>query len=160
MHHHRSMSALLAPTVNSYRRLRPASLAGYWANWGYDHRGVAVRIPGERGPATRIEHRLGDGAANAYVAAATALHAARLGVENGYALAPAETGDGLETVDTEVCAPENLGAALDVLERDEAPVSAVGELLVGNFIGTKRKEWDDWLGATTDWELARYLHFI
>ena len=160
MHHHRSMSALVAPTVNSYRRLRPASLAGYWANWGYDHRGVAVRIPGERGPATRIEHRLGDGAANPYVAAATVLQAARLGVENGYPLPPAETGDGLETVDTEVCVPENLGAALDALERDEALVSAVGELLVGNFVGIKRKEWDDWLGATTDWELSQYLNFI
>ena len=160
MHHHRSMSALLAPTVNSYRRLRPASLAGYWANWGYDHRGVAVRIPGERGSATRIEHRLGDGAANPYVAAATVLQAARLGVENTYPLPPAETGDGLETVDTEVCVPENLGAALDALERDEALVSAVGELLVGNFIGIKRKEWDDWLGATTDWELSQYLNFI
>ena len=160
MHHHRSMAGLLAPTVNSYRRLRPASLAGYWANWGYDHRGVAVRIPGERGPATRIEHRLGDGAANPYVAAATVLQAARLGVENGYSLPPAETGDGLETVDTEVCVPENLGAALDALERDDALVSAVGELLVGNFVGIKRKEWDDWLGATTDWELSQYLNFI
>ena len=160
MHHHRSMSALLAPTVNSYRRLRPASLAGYWANWGYDHRGVTVRIPGERGPATRIEHRLGDGAANPYVAAATVLQAARLGVENAYPLPPAETGDGLETVDTDVCVPENLGAALDALEQDDALVSAVGELLVRNFVGIKRKEWDDWLGATTDWELAQYLNFI
>lgn len=160
LHHHRSMSALLAPTVNSYRRLRPASLAGYWANWGYDHRGVTVRIPGERGPATRIEHRLGDGAANPYVAAATALHAARLGVEQGYALPAAETGDGLETVDTDVCVPENLGAALDVLEADGALVSALGERLVANFIAIKRKEWDDFLGATTDWELSRYLDFV
>ena len=160
LHHHRSMSALLAPTVNSYRRLRPASLAGYWANWGYDHRGVTVRIPGERGPATRIEHRLGDGAANPYIAAATALHAARLGVEHGYALPAAETGDGLETVDTEVCVPETLGAALDVLEGDGVLASALGERLVANFIGIKRKEWDDFLGATTDWELSRYLDFV
>ena len=160
LHHHRSMSALLAPTVNSYRRLRPASLAGYWANWGYDHRGVTVRIPGERGPATRIEHRLGDGAANPYVAAAAALHAARLGVEHGYALPAAETGDGLETVDTDVCVPETLGAALDVLEGDGLLASALGERLVANFIAIKRKEWDDFLGHTTDWELSRYLDFI
>ena len=88
------------------------------------------------------------------------LHAARLGVENEYALPPAEAGDGLETVDTEVCVPENLGAALDALERDGTLVSAVGQLLVGNFIGIKRKEWDDFLGATTDWELSQYLNFI
>ena len=121
---------------------------------------MVVRIPGERGAATRIEHRLGDGAANPYVAAATVLQAARLGVENGYPLPPAETGDGLESVDTDVCVPENLGAALDALEKDEVLVSAVGESLVANFVGIKRKEWDDFLGATTDWELSQYLEFI
>ena len=160
MHHHRSMAGLIAPTVNSYRRLRPASLAGYWANWGYDHRGVAVRVPGERGPATRIEHRVADGAANPYVAAAAMLQAARLGVEQGYPLPPAETGDGLESVDTDVAVPENLGAALDALEQDEALVSAVGALLVANHIGIKRKEWDDYLASTTDWEMSRYLNFL
>ena len=160
MHHHRSMAGLIAPTVNSYRRLRPASLAGYWANWGYDHRGVAVRVPGERGPATRIEHRVADGAANPYVAAAAMLQAARLGVENGYPLPPAETGDGLESVDTDVAVPENLGVALDTLEQDEALVSAIGALLVANHIGIKRKEWDDYLGSTTDWEMSRYLNFL
>ena len=160
MHHHRSVAGLIAPTVNSYRRLRPASLAGYWANWGYDHRGVAVRVPGERGPATRIEYRVADGAANPYVAAAAMLQAARLGVESGYPLPPAETGDGLESVDTDVAVPENLGAALDALEQDGALVSAIGALLVANHIGIKRKEWDDYLGSTTDWEMSRYLNFL
>ena len=160
MHHHRSMAGLIAPTVNSYRRLRPASLAGYWANWGYDHRGVAVRVPGERGPGTRIEHRVADGAANPYVAVAAMLQAARLGVEKGYPLPPAETGDGLESVDTDVAVPENLGAALDALEQDEALVSAIGDLLVANHIGIKRKEWDDYLASTTDWEMSRYLNFL
>ena len=160
MHHHRSMAGLIAPTVNSYRRLRPASLAGYWANWGYDHRGVAVRVPGERGPGTRIEHRVADGAANPYVAAASMLQAARLGVEKGYPLPQAETGDGLESVDTDVAVPENLGAALDALEQDAVLVSAIGALLVANHIGIKRKEWDDYLGSTTDWEMSRYLNFL
>ena len=160
MHRHRSMAALLAPTVNSYRRLRPASLAGYWANWGYDHRGTTVRIPGERGERTRIEHRVADGAANPYVATATVLQAARLGVENNYKLQPPETGDGLERVDTNICVPETLGAAIDVLEADKDLVAAVGELLVGNFASIKRKEWNDFLAATTDWEMAHYLEFI
>ena len=89
------------------------------------------------------------------------LRAARLGVENGYPLPPAETGDGLESVDTDVAVPENLGAALDLpLEQDEALVSAIGALLVANHTGIKRKEWDDYLGTTTDWELSRYLNFL
>ena len=40
-HHHRALTAIMAPTVNAYRRLQPAQLSGYWANWGLDHRCVA-----------------------------------------------------------------------------------------------------------------------
>jgi glutamine synthetase len=69
--------------VNAYKRLRPAQLSGYWANWGYDHRGVTVRIPHSRGKATRIEHRMGDGAANPYLATAAVLQAALMGVQKG-----------------------------------------------------------------------------
>ena len=46
--HHESLTALCAPTVNAYKRLKPGELAGYWANWGYDHRSVAVRVPSAR----------------------------------------------------------------------------------------------------------------
>ncbi|MGI9301568.1 MAG: glutamine synthetase family protein [Gammaproteobacteria bacterium] len=160
LHHHEGMAGLLAPTVNSYRRLRPASLSGYWANWGYDHRGVTARVPAQRGKATRIEYRLADGAANPYVAVAVTLQAARLGLTQKYKLPAAETGDGLETTDTERCVPENLGAALTALEADEKLVAAVGRTLVDNFIAIKRKEWEDYLSATTDWELSSYLEFI
>ena len=45
-------------------------LSGYWANWGYDHRAVAVRVPSDRGSGTRLENRLPDGASNPYVATA------------------------------------------------------------------------------------------
>lgn len=71
--HHEAMAGLLAPTVNSYRRLMPASLSGYWANWGYDHRGVTTRIPDERGATARIEFRMADCAENPYTAVATVL---------------------------------------------------------------------------------------
>jgi glutamine synthetase len=158
--HHEGMAALLAPTVNSYRRLRPASLSGYWANWGLDHRGTTVRIPGERGSATRIEHRMADCAANPYVAAATVLQAARLGIEHQYDLPPAETGDCFENINTERCVPENLGAALGALRADEALVEAMGEGLVANFCEIKEIEWGKYLGHTSDWELEYYQNFI
>ena len=58
------MSALL---VNSYKRLIPGSLAGYWANWGLDNRISTYRAPYERGPATRIENRMPCGSANPYL---------------------------------------------------------------------------------------------
>jgi len=56
--HHEGMSLLSAPTVNSYKRLIPGIIAGYWANWGLDNRMSTYRIPGERGAATRIENRM------------------------------------------------------------------------------------------------------
>ena len=160
MHHHESMAGLLAPSVNSFRRLRPANLAGYWANWAHDHRGVTARIPAERGEGARIEYRLADCAANPYATVAAVLHAARLGVSNEYDLPPEETGDCFEHADTERCVPENLGAALNALEADTVLVDALGDVFVAHHVAIKRKEWDDYLGSTTDWELSRYQEFL
>ena len=89
--HHVGMTALCAPTVNVYKRLRPGNLSGYWANWGYDHRVATTRVPPHRGRATHIEHRMSDGAANPYLAAAAVLHAGRLGFISGAVPPPPET---------------------------------------------------------------------
>lgn len=155
-----SSAALCAPTVNAYKRLRPAQLAGYWANWGYDHRGVSVRIPHERGKATRLEHRMSDGAANPYLATATVLQAARLGVVKNLTPQPHEEQDCLEHQSTTRHVPDNLSLALDALEADEEFVKAIGEEIVAQFVATKRAEWDKFNAAITDWELKYYLPFL
>ena len=157
--HHEALTALCAPTVNAYKRLKPGELAGYWANWGYDHRSVAVRVPSGRGRASRIEHRLADGAANLYLAATAMLSAARLGIEAGQPPPPAETGDALETANTERCCPENLSLALDALEADQALCGAVGAEVTDHFVAMKRAEWARFSRAVTDWELREYLAF-
>jgi glutamine synthetase len=167
--HHEGLSALLAPTVNSYKRLRPGALAGYRANWGYDHRVAAVRIPPHRGQATRIEQRTGGGTANPYIAAAGILQAARLGVLGELACPEPETGDGMEVFNTDRCCPPDLARALDALVADRALVEAVGPELVANLVGVKRHEWASYVAATPDWqdqvdavtpwELATYLPF-
>jgi glutamine synthetase len=140
MHHHRGMSALIAPIVNSYERLKPASMSGYWCNWGGDHRGVTTRVSAEGGARARIEHRMGDGAANPYVLVATVLQAARLGVVNGYALPPRETGDCFEHSTATSAAPDNLPEALDELEKDKVLREAVGDMLAQNLVFMKRAE--------------------
>ncbi|HXV71143.1 MAG TPA: glutamine synthetase family protein [Acidimicrobiia bacterium] len=159
LHHHVGMAALLAPTVNSYKRLRPASLTGYWANWGYDHRGVTVRVPPARGAGTRLEHRTGDGSVNPHQAVAAVLTAARLGYEKGYELPPVETLDCLENASTDVIVPSSLDAALGALESDTDFVEAFSPAYVEGFVTVKRAEWARFSAATTDWEMSEYLPF-
>jgi glutamine synthetase len=172
--HHKGMAALCAPTVNAYRRLVPGELVGQWANWGHDHRCAAVRVPPQRGSATRIEHRMADGAANPYTAAAAVLQAARLGVVGEVDLPEAETGDGMDSINTSTRCATNLSEALDDLEADQGLVNAVGSDLVANLVGIKRLEWDSFVAAepgwadsgsdgdqnlVTDWEREIYLPF-
>ena len=158
--HHRSLSPIMAPLTNSYDRLQPASLSGYWANWGIDHRSVTVRVSGEKGPAARVEHRLADCAASPYFALAALLQAALLGVENEYELPEAEKKDGLENVGTDVHTPTNLSEALDALESDTALVEAIGHGIIDNFVGIKRHEIDTLEGRSFEEQLAYYMHFI
>ena len=158
--HHEGLAGICAPTVNAYKRLRPASLSGYWANWGFDHRGATIRIPPERGRASRLEHRLADGAAPVHVAAAAVLQAARLGFVGRLEAPEPEHGDGFERVDTTRHTPHDLGAALDAFEADTALTEALGSMLAAQHLAVKRTEWDRFCNATTDWELREYLPFL
>ncbi len=166
--HHQALVALTAPTVNAYRRLQPAQLSGYWANWGHDHRCVANRVPPVRGAGTRIESRVADGSANVHTAIAAVLTAARLGVENKLDCPPAETGDGFEEVNTDVSAAANLSEALDHLEADTAFTAGLSQDLVDNYVANKRAEWDRFVEAEkafdgeqppTAWELNEYMMY-
>ena len=166
--HHKAMTALCAPTVNAYRRLRPGEFAGYWANWGHEHRFACNRVPDARGAATRIESRLADGSANIHLAAATVLQAARLGVTEELACPEPLTTDGFEEVDTEVSSADNLGDALADLTADPALIEAVGSDLCANFLFNKGSEWDRYIAAggspeasdkVTEWEISQYLNY-
>ena len=66
--HAPALSALLNPTINSYKRFGPDTLAPWLIDWGLDNRSAMVRIPPERGPGARMEVRLGDATANPYLA--------------------------------------------------------------------------------------------
>jgi len=156
---HVSMTALVAPTVNAYKRLRPGSLNGYYANWGLDHRGTAVRVPPSRGPGTRLEHRLADGAASAHVAAAATLVASLRGVRKGLGCPPPESQDCVTGVDTDVTVPLSLGEALDALRGDKEFVEDFSPAYVEGFLAVKAAEWGRFMAHTTDWELAEYLEY-
>jgi glutamine synthetase len=155
--HHVGMTALCAPTVNAYKRLRPGMLSGYWANWGYDHRVATTRVPPHRGAGTHVEHRMSDGAANPYLATAAILHAARLGVTGRLPLPAPERA--LEPDPDLARCPADLASAIDALESDGDLVAALGPELVANFAAIKRTEWQRFTDAVTDWELSQYLWF-
>ncbi|WP_299348213.1 glutamine synthetase family protein [uncultured Shimia sp.] len=140
LHHHKALAGLIAPTANSYQRLQPGSLSGFWKNWGGDHRNVTTRISSEGGPKSRLEHRMADGTANPYTAVAAVLSASLLGVENNYPLQPIETGDGFEKNDAKESTAMDLKGAVADLKADTVLGDAVGRLLVDNHIFMKEKE--------------------
>lgn len=160
VHHHEALAGLLAPTANSYKRLQPASLSGYWKNWGGDHRNVTTRVSAEGGKKARLEHRMADASANPYTAVASVLQAALLGVRHGYDLPAIETGDGFETTDAPSGVASSLAGAMDALEADTTLAAAVGQELVDNQIFMRREEVEK--TATFDDIALRdfYINFI
>jgi len=154
--HHEALTALCAPTINSYRRLRPAMTAGYWANWGQDNRTATARVPGARGTSTRIEHRLADASSSPHLVVAALLAAMLDGLERGLLLPPPQIGDADTRPITNRHAPHDLAIALDALEADRTIVDALGPELVGCFIALKRAEVQRWRNTVTDWEQREY----
>ncbi len=165
--HHEALAAMSAPLVNSYKRLMPGIIAGYWANWGLDNRTSTYRVPGERGESTRIENRMPCGSANPYLAAAAMLDAALLGVTDGLDCGEPQSGDGDVEPNTDRHTPHTLAEAVDALEADKALCEALDNDLVRVFTAIRRDElrrWDEhgeeWsVESVSEWELEQYLPF-
>ena len=158
--------AFSAPTVNGYRRFRPNSLAPDRVAWNVEHRGVLLRVLG--GPndtATRIENRVGEPAANPYLAIAAQLAAGMDGVGRGLDPGPADD----EPYQTDrPMLPASLDDALTGLEGSEFFRSCFGETYLTYFLRMKRAEvarYSEFLAATgtdpaagvTDWEMNEYF---
>jgi len=153
--HARGMTAVCAPTVNAYKRFVAQELGPYFVDWGTDNRSVCVRIPAERGKGTRLESRLSDGSASAYLASAVHIFAGVDGVERQLDPAP-PTEHVYEPPVERATVPFSLGEALDALEADEFTRSALGEQFMQAFTTIKRNEWRRFQLAVTDWELREY----
>jgi glutamine synthetase len=170
LHHLSAMGALCAPTVNSYKRLRPGQISGYWANWGHDHRCATVRVNPERDGSTRLENRMPDASAPIHTVVAAVLTAARLGVEHRLDCPGPETGDAIEEACTDRFVADDLGGALAALAGDDVFADAIGRGLVDQFTAIKEAELGKYLEAVgdeasardefTDWEKAFYLPYL
>ena len=168
--HARAYSALTAPTVNSYKRLKLGSTSSgatwspVWISYGYNNRTQMLRIPAPG----RIEDRTVDGSCNPYLAAAAVLAAGLDGVANGldagepnsenlYSVSYEElTGRGLRSL------PSTLHEATQELERDDVLRTALGrtrddEEYVDYYLRVKRDEWFRYHEQVSAWEVREYL---
>jgi glutamine synthetase len=152
------MMAILNPTVNAYRRIHAEALVPTRICWGHDHRLALVRIPRERGEATRLETRLGDGTANPYLASAVLLAAGLDGIAReleppapveGFLYDLAEDAQG-------AALPASLPEALVALREDAVLCGALGAPLVETFGAIKAAELERCRTWVTDWEFSEY----
>ncbi len=168
--HARGMIAVLAPLVNSYKRLVPGYEAPTYLTWGRTNRSALIRVPmvspGKSIEGTRIEVRCPDPSSNTYLAFAAMIAAGLDGLEKHLPLAdPVE--ESLFEMDAATIAargirelPGTLGEALDELERDEVIVEALGDHVLQHFVEAKRAEWDEYRTRVSEWELGRYLEMF
>ncbi|HET7743840.1 MAG TPA: type III glutamate--ammonia ligase [Gaiellaceae bacterium] len=167
--HARATSALTAPTVNSYKRLKPGSTTSgatwspVWISYGYNNRTQMLRIPGPG----RIEDRTIDGSCNPYLAATAVLAAGLDGIEHGLDAGDPNSdnlydfgyeelrGRGMESL------PANLLDAVGELERDDVLREALGpardEDYLDYYARVKRDEWFRYHEQVTRWEVREYL---
>ena len=167
LEHAPAITALAAPTVNSYKRLvvgqslTGATWAPAYISYGNNNRSTMVRIP-----YGRLELRLPDGGCNPYLTTAAViaagldgikreLHPGKGNTDNLYDYSPSqlkEHGIGI--------LPQNLNLAIDALGSDKVIMEALGESLMGEFIAIKRAEWIEYQRHVSDWEINRYVEFF
>ncbi len=164
--HARGMCAILAPLVNSYKRLVPGYEAPAYISWARTNRSALMRVPriaSRRPESTRIELRCPDPSANPYLAHAVMLAAGLDGINRELPLQPALEEDLFQLDDPSLAAqglgplPTSLEQALQELERDQIILDALGQHVAEGFIDAKRKEWAEYRTQVTRWEWDRYL---
>ena len=159
LQHAAALAAVSNPTINSYKRFGPDTLAPWLIDWGMDNRSAMVRIPPERGSAARMELRLGDASANSYLAIAGMLAAALLGIKEEIEPPEPLVGYGYDVTKADKL-PGTLGQALDALEADEEFRAALGEPFVKAFLTYKRDEIERFHTWITDWEFHEYTYHL
>ncbi|WP_149823788.1 glutamine synthetase family protein [Streptomyces tailanensis] len=157
--HAPALAALLNPTINSYKRFGPDTLAPWLIDWGLDNRSAMVRIPPERGSGARLELRLGDASANPYLAVAGTAATALLGVLAGEEPPAPLKGYGYDTSRSALL-PTTLTEALDALEADTALAEVLGKDFVSSFLSYKRNEVERFRRHVTDWEFTEYAYHL
>ena len=166
MKHIKAVTFITNPLVNSYKRLVTGYEAPVYIAWSARNRTPLIRVPSPRGNSARIELRSPDPSANPYLALAVCLAAGLDGIRNQ--IMPRESIDcnifemtkeereraGIEAL------PGSLLEAASEFAKDEYIQKVLGEDLAKKYIEAKTREYADYRGQVTDWEIGRYLHVI
>ncbi len=150
--HAAGLTAFCAPTVNSYKRLVPGTLVPTVADWGWDNRNTYVRVPPERGPATRLELRSADAAANLYLVLGANLLAGLDGIKRKLEPPPPNL-DGSSNGNR---LPTRLEESLQALCNDLYLTEALGKPLVDAFCTVKSMEAERYRLHVSEWEMKEY----
>ncbi len=163
----REITGVLAPIVNSYKRLTPGYEAPVYACWARINRSALIRVPqvskGIEDKATRVEIRCPDPATNPYLVFAVLLKSGLEGIKRSMK-APGPVEENLFEFDDEKLAkyyinklPASLNEAIYEIEKGRIVKETFGEYTWKRYLEAKKEEWNQFRISVTDWELKRYL---
>jgi glutamine synthetase len=156
--HARAAAVFTTPTINGYKRYVPYSLAPDRAIWGRDNRGVMIRVLGGPGdPATRLENRIGEPAANPYLYMASQILCGLDGIDRK--LQPGPSADTPYDTDAPRL-PKSLREAVFALSEDAFLNKAMGETFIRYYTHIKNAEIDRFQTEVTDWEQREYFEMF
>lgn len=151
---------MLAPTINSYKRLVEGAWAPTTVTWAIDNRTTALRALPTGEKSTRLETRVVGSDVNPYLAMAACLASGLYGIEQNLELGiPPTTGSGYRDVANGILSAD-LKSATAKMKSSEIPEKLFGKTFVDHFIITREWETAQYQKAVTDWEMKRYFEII
>ena len=158
LRHARESCLLTTPTVNGYRRYQAYQLAPNRIQWAHDNRGAMIRALFQKDdPASRIENRVAEPAANPYYALASQILSGLSGIQNQLvAPGPIEA----PYNDSAPLLPTNLGDAITAFETSELYRKSVGQTFVDYYTQLKRAEWNRYIATISEWEHREYFSLL
>jgi glutamine synthetase len=151
---------MLAPTVNSYKRLVEGAWAPTTITWGFDNRTTALRVLNHSHKAIRLEQRVSGADTNPYLAMAASLASGLYGIKHKLSLnVPPTTGNGYSNKSNGSIAA-NLMDATQIMKKSDIAKELFGSEFVQHFTATREWEWRQFSKHVSDWELKRYMEII
>ena len=150
---------MVAPTINSYKRLVEGAWAPTTLTWGLDNRTVALRALTEGSKSCRLETRVVGSDTNPYLAIAACLAAGLYGIQHKLSLQAATTGNGYRD-ESNGRFPKSLDDATQAMKNSAIAKELFGEIFVNHFTQTREWEVKQFAKVVTDWETKRYFEII